>query len=82
MSHNIEEVGVNLRGEQRKWRLEPRFVAYLPGGYVSEPQPHQDALREAVAQDLWVGFLVEEPAPDKPDYSSPVPSRLSRRKQR
>jgi hypothetical protein len=82
--HNIEEVGVNLWGEQRTYRLEPRFVAYVPepGGYVSEPQTHQDALREAIVQGLEVGFLLEETAPAKPDYSAPVPSRLSRRKQR
>lgn len=76
---NIEEVGVNLWGEQRKYRLEPRFVAYRPGGYVSEPQSHRDALREAVANGLDVGFLVQEPASKPVDWTQPLEGILSKR---
>jgi hypothetical protein len=86
MAYRIEEAGLNPFGiEQRKNRHENRWVAYQPGGYTSEPQWHREALREAIEKDLYIGFLEQVPdpvVPPKPDYGAPVPSRISRKKQK
>ena len=83
----IREIeGVNLDRDLRQFTHDDRFVAYIPGGYVSEAQPFSDAVREAAALsgDACVGFL-EEPlvaAEPAPDYSEPVPSYLGKRKRK
>ncbi len=84
----IREIEGPNAPEIRKYGQEERFVAYEPGGPVSEPMPHQDAVRVAAGMgySACVGFLPgeEEPAAAVElvtiDYTQPLPSYLSRRK--
>jgi hypothetical protein len=84
MAYVITEAGIQPFGrEQHRNRLEPRWVAFVPNGYTSQPQSFKEALREAIDKDLYVGFMeeVEGPVvPPRPDYSKPLPSVLSRKK--
>lgn len=90
MSPQIIEVeSVSLPRELRQHRNDEHWVAFSPDGYMSEPVSYSVAIRLANARggfDTSIGYLVpEEPAAaqvavSKPDYSSPVPSRLSRKK--
>jgi hypothetical protein len=86
MAYVITEAGIQPFGrEQHRNRLEPRWVSYLPGGYTSEPQAFKDAMQEAIDKDLYIGFMEEIPDPivaPKPDYSKPLPSVISRKKQK
>jgi|HubBroStandDraft_1064217.scaffolds.fasta_scaffold1214534_2 hypothetical protein len=86
MAYVIVEAGIQPFGrEQHRNRLNPRWVAFVPNGYTSQPQSFREAMREAIDKDLYVGFLEELPEPvvaPRPDYSAPVPSRLSRKKQK
>jgi hypothetical protein len=82
----IEVIGVNLEPSMKPYRLEDRFVCYEPGGPLSEPVPHSDAVRLAcgMSDQACVGFLADEPvpAPVAIDYLKPLPGILSRRKQK
>jgi hypothetical protein len=85
----VEILGVNLEPSMKPFQHDDRFVAYEPGGPISEPMPHRDAVRVAagMSASACVGFLLsEEPEPDPAvelvtiDYTQPLPSYLSRRK--
>ena len=81
---NIEEVGVNLSAQQKPHRHDNRFVAYVPGGTVGDPEPFADAVRAAIAlgDEGCVGFLADEPVPVAIDYRQPLPGILSRKGKR
>jgi hypothetical protein len=81
----VEILCPNLSAEQKPYRLDNRFVAYVPGGTVGDPEPYADAVRTAIAlgPQGCVGFVVTpEPAPVAIDYSQPLPGILSRKGKR
>jgi hypothetical protein len=84
MQNIVEVLGVNLPREMKPYRMEPRFVAYLPGEDVSEPTSYPEAVSAAIAlgDQGCVGFVRDEPEPVAVDYSKPLPGILSRRKQK
>jgi hypothetical protein len=84
----IIEIGCpNIPVKLRQYKLDDHWVAYNNPEKPSAPMSYAEAIQ--VANNMQpagaVGFLVPGPEPVpvvKPDYSKPLPSVLSRKKQK
>jgi hypothetical protein len=78
----VEILTVNLPQEMKPFRMEERFIAYSnpnePGELMSFPEARRAYL--GLGDEGHLGFIADDPAPSKPDYSQPVPSLLSKKK--
>lgn len=74
----IREIeGPNLDRDLRQYQHDEKFVAYEPGGYVSEPMEFGDAVRVAAGRggDATVGFLTDEPIAQAAPAAAPKRGR-------